>query len=281
MRLFAVLLLTAGLAACAEGPSSPASEDTGGAVSRLPGYRVGDRLAWSNGRSEIVTAVQGEIVSWKDQDGKVSQSYRNFLLPTLAWSSPEGPVTSTIDAQPDLLWPLRAGTSETFQVQRTVGGTVLRDEWGCHVGATERINVPLGSFDTIKAYCQQYRQGSIIGEIRWNYAPALGRVIRQTWSGAGQPDELVGIGSGTLDPRAEAVAAQVRQQGLEQVASGTRAVGQGGGIRATLLPRTTFTTKAGAYCRDFVQTLSSPGAEVASAGVACREKSGAWRVVAP
>lgn len=251
----------------------------------LPQWRVGDSISWSNGQTETVVAVDGEVVRWRDQDGNTYAGYRNFLLPSLEWDYPETRATTRMDVPPQTLWPLKAGNQTHFKVAQRLTMKIhdsevsYHDEWMCGVLGTERVSIRLGSFDTWKLRCQRYWRGSNIGEIVWNYAPSLGQVVRRTWTGAKEPDELVAIGHGTLDPKAEKVAAKVRQRGLEALASGRSALGRAGSVEATVQPIATYRAANGAWCRDFLQNVSSGPTHARSTGSACRSADGTWTVV--
>lgn len=271
------------LAACTELPPQVAGPTLPPA--QLPLLRVGDSVSWSNGQTETVVAVDGEVVRWRDQDGNTFAGYRNFVLPSLAWDYPETRAVNSMDLPPDTLWPLKAGNEAHFQVEQRLtlkiheSEVAYTDEWMCGVLGTERVEGRLGSFDTWKLRCQRYWHGSNIGEIVWNYAPALGQVVRRNWTGAKEPEELVAIGRGPLDAKAERVAAKVRQQGLEKLASGRKALGRQGDVQVWVRPKATYRAADGAWCRDFLQTVSTATARAIAAGSACRETDGKWAVV--
>lgn len=272
------------LAACASGPPR---QITGPALppAPLPAYAIGDQVTWSNGQTETVVAVDGEKVSWRDQDGNTFTGYRNFALPSLAWDYPKTKAATEMPIPATTLWPLKTGNEADFKVSQRLtlkihnSDIAYHDEWGCRVNGTERVKVALGSFDTFKLRCKRYWQGSNIGEITWNYAPALNRVVKRNWTGAEEPEELTAMASGTLDSKAGTVAAKVRQHGLEKLPSGNGALGKAGAIQAQVTPKATFVTSTGTICRDFLQTIQTPSAQATAAGVACRATDGTWNVV--
>lgn len=251
----------------------------------LPTYKIGDRVSWSNGQTETVVAVEGEVVRWRDQDGNTYSGFRNFILPSLAWDYPKTSAVTEMEVPPGTLWPLVAGNNIHFTVSQRLTRKIhnsevaYHDEWECQVDGTERITIALGSFDTFTLRCKRYWRGSNIGEIVWYYAPALGRVVKRNWTDAKEPDELIAMGSGPLSPLAEKVATKVRQHGLEALPSGAKAVGRAAGIKTTVQPKATFTTTTGEYCRDFLQTVETSSARATTAGMACRAKNGQWAVV--
>ncbi|MBC7950575.1 MAG: hypothetical protein H7Z12_01970 [Rhodospirillaceae bacterium] len=284
IRALTFVTATLLVAACA---SEPPRQMAGPALppAPLPTYAIGDQVTWSNGQTETVVAIDGEVVSWRDQDGNTFSGYRNFTLPSLAWDYPKSTATTEMAIPATTLWPLKLGNEADFKVSQRLtlkihdSDLAYHDEWGCRVDGTERVSVALGKFDTFKLRCKRFWQGSNIGEITWNYAPALGRVVKRNWTGAKEPEELIAMGSGKLGPKAETVAAKVRQHGLEKMVSGSGAMGRAAGIQAQIVPKATFTTSTGAICRDFLQTLETKTARATTAGIACRAKDGKWTVV--
>lgn len=263
------------LADRAAGPSLPPAP--------LPRFTVGDRVSWSNGNTETVVAVDGEKVTWEDQNGNSFTGYRNVTLPSLRWSYPNNRAVTEMDVPPTQLWPLEVGKRAHFTVVQTqtlyTSENTYSMEWECGVDGTERVTVALGSFDAFRLRCARYWRGSNVGEVYWSYAPALGRVVKRSWSGADRPEELVAIGTGSLDARAEKIAAKVRVKALEAAESGARARGRVNDIVATVTPTATFATSTGRYCRDFLQQIQTAKASAVTAATACRAPSGAWTVV--
>lgn len=284
MRALPLISATLLVAACTADPPRVSS---GPALTpaNLPSYTVGDQVTWSNGQTETVIAVNGEVVTWRDQDGNSFTGYRNFVLPSLTWDYPTTKATTQMAIPANTLWPLKPGNKAHFKVNQRLtlkihdSEVAYHDEWGCQVEDTQRVAIALGSFDTFKLRCKRFWQGSNIGEISWYYAPSLGRVVKREWTGAKEAEELIALSSGTLDARAEKIAASVRQQGLEGVASGNKALGRAGTIKAQVQPKASFTTSTGAICRDFLQTIDTKSAHATAAGIACRAPDGQWNVV--
>lgn len=282
LGLLPLLALT--LTACAErppllaqGPALPPAP--------LPTLRVGDSVSWSNGQTETVVAVEGEVVRWRDQDGNTYAGYRNFMLPSLEWDYPKTRAVTAMEVAPQTLWPLKAGNSAHFTVAQRLTLKIhdseyaYRDEWMCGVEGTEQVTIRLGDFDTWRLRCQRYWRGSNVGEIVWNYAPAIGQVVKRTWTGAEEPEELVAIGHGALPAKADKVAGKVRQRSLEVLASGRKAVGRSADVQTMVQPIASFRSDKGRWCRDFLQTISSGTAWATSTGSACRDDGGTWNVV--
>ncbi len=286
LTLAAWTLTACALAACVPGPDlGETAAAPMLAPAPLPQWRVGDSVSWSNGQTETVTAVEGEVVRWRDQDGNTYAGYRNFMLPSLEWDYPETRAVTAMDLPPDLLWPLKTGNRAHFTVGQRLtlkihnSEIAYNDEWICGVDGTERISARLGDFDTWRLRCQRYWRGSNIGEIVWNYAPTLGQVVRRNWTGAKEADELVAVGRGPLDAKAERVADKVRQKGLETLAAGRKALGRTRDVEAMVQPVASFQTEDGTWCRDFRQVIQTAAANVTTAGSACRDGDGRWTVV--
>jgi hypothetical protein len=283
LPLLAMAALT--LAACSQPQRPTLSAGPDLPPAPLPRWQVGDSVSWSNGQTETVVAVEGEVVRWRDQDGNTYAGFRNFALPSLEWDYPKTKAVTAMTVAADALWPLKPGNRVHFMVNQRLtmkihdSEVAYHDEWACAVDGTERVAVRLGQFDTYRLRCQRFWRGSNIGEIVWNYAPALGQVVRRNWTGAEEPEELVAIGHGTLGAKAEGVAAKVRQHGLEALPTGNRALGRTGLIEASVQPKTTFRTDNGIWCRDFIQQISTATAQATAAGSACRDKDGRWTVV--
>lgn len=283
-RLFlAPLAALALVAACAVQPAAEMAAGPALPPAPLPRFAIGDRLSWSNGNTETVVAVDGEKLTWEDQNGNSFTGYRNVTLPSLRWSYPNDRAVTEMDAPPTQLWPLEVGKRAHFTVVQTQtlynSENTYSMEWECGVDGTERVTAALGGFDTFRLRCTRYWRGSNVGEVHWFYAPALGRVVRRTWTGAEIPEDLVAIGTGTLDKRAEKIAAKVRAKALEAAESGARARGRANGIVATVTPTATFATDTGRYCRDFRQLIHTAKAKAITAATACRAPSGEWVVV--
>lgn len=286
MRRLCLALVPAAalLAGCATSPTAPLSREPALPPAPLPEFDVGDHVSWSNGATETVVEVNGEVVRWRDQNGNGFTGYRNFTLPSLDWSYPDDRATTRSDAPPTQLWPLEVGKHARFNAVQTqtrydTSTATYSMEWECGVDGTERVEVPLGTFDTFRLRCSRFWRGSNIGNVVWFYAPSLERVVRRTWTGAKAPEDLVAVGAGPLSPRAEAVAAKVRAKALDAAESGARARARLDDIEAVVTPVATFATARGAYCRDFLQQIDTAEATAITAGTACRSDKGEWQVV--
>lgn len=282
MNRLVILLAALGLGACTtpvtyDGPPLGKAE--------LPTLRPGDTLTWSGGYSETVTAVDGDVVSWQDDHGNTFRSYRNFLLPSLAWDYPRTRAATEIHATPDLLWPLEKGKRAWFDVRQRLtikvhaSEVAYTDEWMCDVQGTEAVTVPLGTFDTWRLRCARFWRGSNLGEVVWNYAPALEAVVRRRYPGQDHADELVALRKGRMPVAAGEVAGAIRQTALEKHGSGKDLRLQAGGMAVSVTPRATWKTDAGGWCRSLTETVADGDGSLMRVATACRDRDGRWQVV--
>src|SRR5215831_9444570 len=144
----------------------------------------GDNFTYSDGRTETVVSVSGEAVDWKNDLGFTFRSFRNPMLPRLAWQAETRRGETVLDAAPDLLWPLAPGTEAEFVARRAVIGNdgSRRDfvqSWRCRVEAAASIIVAAGRFDAWPLSCERRDEIGAVRERRssW-YAPAIGHVVK-------------------------------------------------------------------------------------------------------
>lgn len=284
MRRVACLLLAAVTSACAALERGAPPEDLGLAPAPLVSPRPGDKLTWDRGYSETVVTVRGEELDWRYDNGNTFSSYRNFLLPPTRWDNRESKARSDIRAAPSLLWPLEVGKKAKFRVVQRVTRKVSNteqayvDEWDCAVMGTERVTVPVGTFDTYRLRCRMFWSGSIVEQAEWNYAPSLGQVVRRWYSGMERPEELVAFSPGGLAAEVSSLADKVMERALESAPSG-RTVRDGDGLTlVAVTPTATFRTGKGGWCRQFLRTVQSGGLQSLQSALACRTAEGRWAV---
>lgn len=274
------VLAAASLAACTHSPlDGPPLEPA-----PLPNFTEGETLIWSSGRAETVMRVRdGDVVDWQDNYGNSFSTRRNFLLPSLAWDHQKTRATTEIMAEPDLLWPLQTGNRRLFRVAQRLTLKIhnsthaFLDEWGCRVDGTERVSVPLGDFDTYRLRCSRYWSGSILGEITWNYAPELGRVVRRKFSDLPEAEELVAVGPAGLEEMSRDSLDGLRDEALEMAPSGVTLEDRKGLVRVAVTPTATYRTDTGAWCRRYTKAVEVEGRRSLRAEFACRDADGRWR----
>ncbi len=85
----------------------------------------------------------------------------------------------------------------------------------------------------------------------------------------------------SLDKADQLYAQQAAQQSLETQSSGTTSTWNNpdSGHSGTFTPVRTYETEAGAYCREFQQTVTIGGNTEEAYGIACRQPDGSWKIV--
>ena len=93
---------------------------------------------------------------------------------------------------------------------------------------------------------------------------------------------LLGAGIGqALDQRSQRLQAETVHRTLETAPSGTVTTwaNPDNGVQGTVSPVRTYRNPAGAYCREFEQTVTVGGQPQQTYGTACRQPDGSWRLV--
>ena len=91
---------------------------------------------------------------------------------------------------------------------------------------------------------------------------------------------LVGAGVGqVLDQRSQQLQSQTVTRALESTPAGTTStwVNPDNGNRGSVTPVRTFQNTAGAYCREFQQSVVTGGQTQEGNSTACRQPDGSWR----
>jgi hypothetical protein len=253
----------------------------------LPRYTPGDNFTYSDGRTETVISVSGEVVRWRDDLGFIFSQFRNPMLPRLSWERGGRRGESTVDVLPDLLWPLSAEATGEFVARRSVieANGVRHDfvqRWRCHVTAPTPLKVPAGSFDAWLLVCDRRDElGQLREERSWWYAPTVGHVVafEQLRDGVRSRREL--IAWRRFDPGSEPAAdpgVAVFQQALESVLSGQELSWKSadGRRQVAVAPIRTFQRDV-LYCRDYRLTSTQAGNVTVQNGTACRGPDAVWR----
>lgn len=256
---------------------------------RLPRYTPGDNFTYSDGRTETVIEVSGEMIRWRNDLGFVFSQLPNPILPRMSWQRDGRRGETTLDALPDLLWPLQAGAAAEFVARRRVieaDGTRhdFVQHWRCRVAAPEAIALPAGRFDSWPLFCERRDDlGQLREKRRWWYSPMVGHVVatEEMRDGVFSRREL--IAWRRLEPGPEPTdnpAAVLFQQALEKVASGQELswTSPDGRHKVTVAPLRTFQREA-LYCRDFRLTTVLDGRPNGEQATACRSPDAVWRRV--
>ena len=65
-----------------------------------PDYALGSTFVYSDGRVETVAGLEGDRIHWRSNRGDEYTAYRNFLLPSLGWTSATETGRRVADAPP-------------------------------------------------------------------------------------------------------------------------------------------------------------------------------------
>ena len=152
------------------------------------------------GRDHVVRLRTTTPDAWRWQAGTTTVlGTPDFFVPTWPDVHAGSPPQRVVLGQPGDLWPLEVGNTVSFTETRgTTAGltgrptsTTLR--WDCRVVDARVSHVPAGDYDSFHVECRAYRAGLPVAvQIRtWDYSPALGHVVRQTWLESGQRREQV------------------------------------------------------------------------------------------
>lgn len=260
-----------------------------GEAPQLPRYTPGDNFTYSDGRTETVIAVSGEAVRWRNDQGFVFDQFRNPMLPRLDWARDGRRGETSLDALPDLLWPLAAGAEAEFVARRRVieaDGTRhdFVQRWRCRVDEPTKLKVPAGRFDAWPLSCERRDDlGQLREERRWWYAPTVGHILAAEVERDGVLSRRELIAWRRFDPGPEPAAdptATVFQQAMESVVSGQELSWKSpyGHREIAVAPVRTFQRDA-LYCRDYRLTARLDGRVTVENGTACRSPDAVWRRV--
>jgi surface antigen len=92
---------------------------------------------------------------------------------------------------------------------------------------------------------------------------------------------LGGFAGSMLDDRDKRMAAESAQRALETTPSGKSVAwtNPDNGHSGAVTPVRTYQSSAGAYCREYQQTVTVGGKQEQSYGTACRQPDGSWKTV--
>ncbi len=270
----------------------------------LPVYQEGTTYIFSNGKTETVDAVTKDSVTWRNQRGYLSTGFSDFTYRRAQWESGTRSGTRSFRKRSNWLggssetslWPLAAGKmvryTESGRWWDAAGKVhVYQSNWRVEVVGREKVRVKAGTFEAWKIVARRFSGGGLgktrVREIRtWYYAREAGHYVKlaRQYPGRrpGRTIELVAI-LPPLDHLDEGMQSQVNtnfQMALENNPSGVplpwHVAGQT--FSGTTTPTATFQLKSGAYCRQYVQTVTGRGNQHSFYGLACRTAKGDWIV---
>lgn len=278
-------------------------------MSPLPKYRAGTVLVYSNGTWEQVTSIEGDSILWRDYKGRTSTGIPDFTYARNQWENSEWRGTRRFVQDSGLLsgagtglWPLGEGKSNNFSeystaVMRSNEDFVKESDryWRCSVGGAENIDVTLGNFNAWRITCTRY--SDISGKSRkrprefktWYYVPELNHWVVEIRDYRSQKKqdkrkELVAIlpdlNTFSANRRTRAALEQSVQKALEKRRSGTSEeyINKRESLKAITTPLKTFRHESGKICRSYVQHIESSSDRATFSAVACRDRSGEWKV---
>jgi len=258
-------------------------------LTALPDYAQGEQYIYDNGNSETVIAKEGNILTWRTNNGIVRKTYRNFTIPYLNWQTATRRGSSETDARPDMLWPLKVGNTESFNFTRNAADNdgknsrTYKQIWQCKVEGTETVRIALGSYDTFKIVCHRYNGKTWRQTRTYNYAPLIGHYVlrRDSFlSGPSDRRELVSYGFNS------SVFSVAEQQSLTKAVQDTLSNNKNGEIsywrgskgspRIGINPLTLETNSKGLTCRSYEGVFSDTQRIRTNRRYACRRADGVW-----
>lgn len=259
-----------------------------------PSYETGSRFVYADGEVETVVNVEGPHVRWRSNRGASFSTYHNFVLPRLDWRSPGESGQRVLNAAPDDLWPLKAGTEVSFAAttvvqydERPDNLSKRHETWRCRLEGIETVSIRLGTFETQKIVCDGRADpaGTHLRRV-WFYAPEIRHyVLREDVVGSQAPRrsaELLAILPSGDDwpPVARAGLGWAFQHALETADSGEHTTWKSSAVDTvvTIKPGPRVAAEQAKICRSFRQIWSRPREQRVYPGVACRAASGHWLI---
>ncbi|HRJ60640.1 MAG TPA: hypothetical protein PKZ97_00280 [Azospirillaceae bacterium] len=147
-----------------------------------PQWAVGDAWSYSDGMGFKVAAVDGRIGKFQRTDDPKQWFTADgvFRLDSQSRAALRKAVYNSDDIQK--LYSARPGQSITFQREYTRNGVLVRHQTSWTIDGYERINVPAGSFDTIKLTKRSRSlTGNWTGFERWWYSPQAKNYVRMEY----------------------------------------------------------------------------------------------------
>lgn len=147
-----------------------------------PSLAVGEKVVGVDGNGNEITyelvEKTDDSMSWVGSDGCKWKKPPTGFAPATEWSNCNGRSGSAFvsfwgEGRP---WPLKVGNSWQYDID---GGN-WSDSRKCTVEGTEKVTVPLGTFDTFKVVCEEGRQTHY-----YNISPKLQRIVKYVRVGRG------------------------------------------------------------------------------------------------
>jgi len=263
----------------------------------LPQWEVGDRITYSNGRSERVTKVNSNKVYWKKTKTTKFETSNNFIEPELHYESKTKIRDKKVinfggSDHPDAMWPLKVGNAASIYYNQEftnlkIGGnfaTKRMKQIKCHVEDTATVQVLAGQFDTYVVECYKITsKGSNGTKYTYYYSPLLGNWVlklTKTTKGKQYEKELMSLNRGTrwLGKNERKRIRKALQSTMENNQSNQRYIWKSKDKKTIveMYPTRTTKLKTGVFCRNYIQIIKSDKKSV-SAGLLCRGKDKKWK----
>ncbi|MDG4718222.1 MULTISPECIES: hypothetical protein [Thalassospira] len=271
------------------------TENTGPdlAPATLPDFGVGDAFVFDSGRAIYVEKISGDNFVWNGGGDYRFETGADFTGPNLEWSYTDKEDrkrsgTASIKDGSQSLWPLEYDkmvrvSTKSENIDPDTGKVNSYDQWlTCKVPATERIEVPAGTFDTYVIECSRYYGQWWMQTTKWWYAPEIGFYVKRdrSWnSGSDHSESLMTYGPAPtkIPKKARDQLAQTVQTALENNNSGDADKTRVSSLGISVTPLKTFKTDKGNWCRTYRQELSSHNRTSQQIKSACRTDKG-WVV---
>jgi len=298
LNIILSLLILLTVSGCATNSAVVSKDNVYLPPASLPQWGVGDRITYSNGRSEKVTKVDRNKVYWEKTQTTKFETSNNFIEPELHYESKtkirdKKVISFGGSKHPDTLWPLKIDNSVSFYYNQ--GFTNLKigrnfptkgmKQMKCHVDDTATVQVLAGKFDTYVVKCHKVTSKQNKGtEYTYYYAPSLGHwVLRltQTTKGKRYEKELMRLERGVrwLSKKQRRSLRKVLQDTMESNLTNQKSIWKSKDKKTIVEIYPTRTTKleTGVFCRNYVQIIKSNN-EARSAGLLCRNKDKKWKI---
>lgn len=264
----------------------------------LPRYAVGEAFSFDDGRRETVLKIDGETVTWRKSRSATAVATRNFLIPPLSWQTATRKSQSQISAGTNLLWPLRVGNDQRFDIAQVIeakgaarlsGGETriaFNRSWRCVVERTQTIAVPAGTFDTFRIACFRYRAGTDNWRQTriYHYAPKIGHFVAREDIYASRPGRRIRLSAAGFDstvlPRSEQASLnRALQDSLNRNPDKSGTVWRRGGLVVTLTPIRTYRNRRGIRCREYTSAYRLGDRVRTNFRRVCPNADGLWQRV--
>ncbi len=260
----------------------------------LPSYKRGTEYIYQNGEIDRVEGLRNGDVKWRRSNGFYVISAPNFLLPRKYWETASQRGRAILKSGEKAAWPKsRNQTAEFITIKSIIDRAneanmkSVEEKWRCSNEGKVRLSVMAGTFDTVKLVCVQVIPGTQHPPRRiWHYAPSLRHYVRLDEFSAEKPAvsrrELVAIRPGATrwPPVARAALERRLIDTLEKTPVGSAAEWKSSGISTdvTVTIESEYFDPMGRQCRRYLQIWKQDKGERNYPGVACRDKSGNWRL---